>query len=198
MTKMQFRKKHVPRRRGDDEGLKPGQSVTQTVKRDGKRVVIKQTMKSDGTISTRVNAAHTLESELQAAQVAALRALPDYGVRFLIAGDQNAAKRGPVAQLEAKRTGMTPGEPDLRIYIKGGELLLIENKNGGYYLSQEQKDRHVALEDLGFPVWTIKTDDCDRAADCAVAILRYTQGDVRNEPGPSSYPEISRYAENIG
>lgn len=198
MTNMKFRKKHVPRRRDDGEGLKPGQTVSQTVKRDGQRVVIKQTMKADGTIRTKVDKAHTLEAELQAAQVAALRALPDYGSRFIIAGDQNAAKRGPVAQLEAKRTGMTPGEPDLRIYIKGGGLLLIENKNGGYYLSQDQKDRHEALEALGFPVWTIKTDDCDRAARCALALLQFHCGVMMPMDWRDDFPEISRHVENSG
>lgn len=193
-----FKKKHVPRRKGDDVILTPGRTVTQTVKRDGARVVIKQKMLSDGTVKTTVDKAHTLEADLQAEQVARLKELPDYGKTFLLAGDQNAAKRGPVAAAEAKRTGMEAGEPDLRIYIADdphGFTLLIENKNGGGYLSQEQKDRHEAMERLGFPVYVIKTDDRDRAAKAAIALLRYYQGH-RPAVGSTEFPEVWRYAES--
>lgn len=198
MANMKFRKKHVPKRRGDDIALVPGRTISQTVKRDGQRVVIRQTMKSDGSVTTKVEKAHTLESDLQAEQVARLKELPDYGSHFLIAGDQNAAKRGPIAAAEAKRTGMESGEPDLRIYIKGDDgesrTLLIENKNGGGYLSQEQKDRHTAMEALGFQVWTIKTDDKDRAAACAIALMRLYQRRVTGMVW-ADYPEISRYVK---
>lgn len=198
MPAMKFRKKFVPKRAGDDAGLRPGESTQQTVKRDGVRVVIKQTMRIDGTIKTTVDTAHTLESDLQAAQVSRLKAHPDYGKRFLLAGDQNAAKRGPVAAAEAKRTGMEAGEPDLRVYafcLDGvARTILIENKNGGGYLSREQKDRHEALEALGFAVWVIKTDDVDRAADCAVRIVdAYLSGNVGCIP--DDHEEISRHVE---
>lgn len=190
---IRFKKKHVPRRRGDDVALTPGRTMTQTVKRDGQRVVIKQTMKSDGSVTTKVEKAHTLEADLQAEQVARLKELPDYGTTFLLAGDQNAGKRGPVAQLEAKRTGMEPGEPDLRLYYRGDDgephVLLIENKNGGNYLSQEQKDRHADLEGIGFRVWTIKTDNKDRAAKAAIALLRIAQG-LRGPLMREEFPEI--------
>jgi hypothetical protein len=41
--------------------------------------------------------------------------MPEYGKEFLLAGDQNAAKRGPKAQAQAESlaAGMTAGEPDL-------------------------------------------------------------------------------------
>lgn len=195
-----FRKKHVPRRSGDDVVLTPGRTVTQTVKRDGKRVVIKQKMLSDGSVKTTVDDAHTLEADLQAEQVARLKELADYGETFLLAGDQNASKRGPVAAAEAKRTGMEAGEPDLRIYTRCADavsrVVLIENKNGGGYLSKEQKERHEALEAIGFRVWTIKTDDKDRAAKAAIAILRYEQGIRRNDIGSHEFPEVSRWADD--
>lgn len=201
MAFTKFKKKHVPRRMGDDVLLTPGRTMTQTVKREGQRVVIKQKMNSDGSIKTTVDAAHTLEADLQAEQVSRLKEFPDYGSRFLLAGDQNAAKRGPVAAMEAKRTGMEAGEPDLRLYVKGDDdesrTLLIENKNGGGYLSQEQKDRHTELEAMGFPVWTIKTDDKDRAAACAIILLRLYQRRVAGWPDlwRDKFPEISRYAQ---
>lgn len=193
-----FKKKHVPRRKGDDVILTPGRTVTQTVKRDGVRVVIKQKMLSDGTVKTTVDKAHTLEADLQAEQVSRLKELSDYGKTFLLAGDQNAAKRGPVAAAEAKRTGMEAGEPDLRIYCRDSAgiqmTVLIENKNGGGYLSQEQKDRHEALERLGFPVYVIKTDYPERAAKAAIALLRHYQGQ-RPSLGRDEFPEVWRYAE---
>lgn len=193
-----FKKKHVPRRKGDDVILTPGRTVTQTVKRDGVRVVIKQKMLSDGTVKTTVDKAHTLEADLQAEQVSRLKELSDYGKTFLLAGDQNAAKRGPVAAAEAKRTGMEAGEPDLRIYCHNHLAIpvtvMIENKNGGGYLSQEQKDRHEALERLGFPVYVIKTDEPERAAKAAIALLRHYQGQ-RPSLGRDEFPEVWRYAE---
>ena len=43
------------------------------------------------------------EWRLQAAQVRALRAMPEHGRLFLLAGDQNAARRGPrAAELSAE------------------------------------------------------------------------------------------------
>lgn len=179
--------------------LEPGKSIRQTVKRDGVRVVIKQTMNSKGEVTTKVEKAHTLEDDLQASQVSRLKGMADYGKRFLLAGDMNAGKRGPVAASLAKRTGMEAGEPDLRIYVLGDDdesrLLLIENKNGGNYLTTEQKDRHAALELIGFPVWTIKTDDPVRAADCAEVLVRFYQRrtvDFVKTTAERDYPEISR------
>lgn len=193
-----FKPKHVPRRKGDDILLTPGRTLTQTIKRDGKRIVLKQKMLSDGSVKTTVDDAHTLEADLQAEQVSRLKELPDYRKAFLLAGDQNAARRGPVASLEAKRTGMEAGEPDLRIYCSDGAgipcTLLIENKNGGGYLSKEQKERHEDFEAIGFRVYVIKTDDKERAAKAAIALLRYTQGH-RRELGRDEFPEVSRHVE---
>lgn len=194
-----FKAKHVPRRKGDDVILTPGRTLTQTVKRDGKRVVLKQKMLSDGSIKTTVDDAHTLEADLQAEQVSRLKELTDYRKRFLLAGDQNASKRGPVAAAEAKRTGMEAGEPDLRIYCQDLAgipcTLLIENKNGGGYLSKEQKERHEDLEAIGFRVYVIRTDDKDRAAKAAIALLRYTQGE-RPALEYDEFPEVSRWIDN--
>lgn len=189
-----FKSKHVPRRRGDDVALTPGRTITQTVKRDGKRVTIKQKMLSDGSVKTTVDEAHTLEADLQASQVDRLKARGDYELDFTFAGDQNAARRGPVAAAEAKRTGMMAGDPDLRLSIAGGVTAYIENKNGGGYLSKEQKDRHELLERLGFQVWIIKTDDKRRAADAAERILdAYLSGNQNFVM--DDFPEISRFVK---
>ncbi len=149
---------------------KVGTSVsTQTVRINGARVKI--TTKA-GKVTTKP--APPLEWELQAAQVSALRRLPQYQRQFLLAGDMNASKRGPRAQAQAIATGMTSGEPDLRIYGEFGRLLMIENKVGQGRLSPAQKDRHAALERLGYEVLVIRATATTEAAEMAVtAVLEW-------------------------
>jgi hypothetical protein len=116
--------------------------------------------------------ARPLEWELQAAQVRRLLAMPEYGTHFLLAGDQNAAKRGPRAQVEALAAGMTAGEPDLRVYGTGGRVWLIENKVGRAALTDSQRERHPALAAIGHPVTIVRAVTCDEAADKAEALVR--------------------------
>jgi len=142
---------------------------TQTVCINGARVKI--TTKA-GKVTTKP--APPLEWELQAAQVASLRRLPQYQRQFLLAGDMNASKRGPRAQAQAIATGMTSGEPDLRIYGEHGRLLMIENKVGQGRLSPAQKDRHAALQRLGYTVLVIRATTTTEAAEQAVtAVLEW-------------------------
>lgn len=141
----------------------------QTVRINGKRVVI--TTSAKGKVTTK--AAPPKEWELQAAQVRALRAMPEYGKQFLLAGDMNAAKRGPKAQQEAIAAGMTSGEPDLRIYLQGGKLAMIENKVGKVgRLSPAQVARHASLARLGHIVVTVSATNTEDAASQAVALVR--------------------------
>lgn len=112
------------------------------------------------------------EWRLQAAQVRRLRNMPEHGRLFLIAGDQNAARRGPRAAVEAQATGMTPGEPDLRVYLPEGRLGLIENKTLKGRLSPAQRDRHEALARLGHRVAVVKAATEADAADQAEALVR--------------------------
>jgi hypothetical protein len=151
---------------------------TQTARIDGKRMRI-TTRKGKVTAAP----APPLEWELQAAQVHALRAMPEYGAGFLLAGDMNAGKRGPRAQVQAKATGMEPGEPDLRIYGKGGRLLLIENKVGRAPLTPAQKDRHPAMAGLGHPVTVLRANDAATAAADAVSLVRGWLGSAANDNG---------------
>lgn len=139
---------------------------TQIVRINGARVKI--TTKA-GKVTTKP--ALPLEWELQAAQVSALRRLPQYQCQFLLAGDMNASKRGPRAQAQAIATGMTSGEPDLRIYGEYGRLLMIENKVGQGRLSPAQKDRHAALERLGYTVLVIRATTTTEAAERAVTAV---------------------------
>lgn len=144
---------------------------TQTTRIDGKRVRIVTSVTKAGTKVT-VTDAPPKEWELQAAQVRALRALPEYGKRFLLAGDQNAAKRGRRAQAEAVAAGLTPGEADLRIYLEGGRLGLIENKVGSASLEASQKERHPKLAALGHPVVVLRAVTEADAAEQAVALVK--------------------------
>lgn len=143
----------------------------QTVTIAGKRTVLT-------TRNGRVTAkpAAPLEWQLQAAQVRRLRGMPEYGAppqgMFLLAGDMNAGKRGAKAQVQAKATGMEPGEPDLRIYLVGGKLRLIENKVGRATLTDSQKDRHPKLAALGHPVTVLRADSEEDAADQAETLVR--------------------------
>ncbi len=139
---------------------------TQTVRINGARVKITT---RNGRVTTKP--ALPLEWELQAAQVASLRRLPQYQRQFLLAGDMNASKRGPRAQAQAIATGMTSGEPDLRIYAEHGRLLLIENKVGQGRLSPAQKDRHAALQRLGYTVLVIRATTTIEAAERAVTAV---------------------------
>ncbi|MFC5584456.1 VRR-NUC domain-containing protein [Nitratireductor kimnyeongensis] len=173
------------------------QQHTQTTRINGKRVRI---VTKNGKVTT--SAALPLESDLQAAQVRALRAMPEYVATakdaaqaartgkpaFTFAADQNAARRGPKARSEALRTGMVAGEHDLRIYMAGGRLGLIENKVGnpetgsGGKLSPAQKLRHALLEALGFDRQAvIRAVTEEEAAAQAVTTVRRWLADNDNE-----------------
>ncbi|WP_348646766.1 VRR-NUC domain-containing protein [Rhizobium leguminosarum] len=135
------------------------------------------TVTASGT-KVKVTEAPPQEWVLQAAQVRALRTMPEYARnvsdvlagrgRFTLAGDQNSAKRGPKARMEAVAAGMTSGEHDVRIYMAGGVLGLIENKVGKAGLEQSQKDRHPLLAALGFSrqavIRAVTEDDAARQA----------------------------------
>lgn len=92
----------------------------------------------------------TPEWKLQAAAVRALRALPEFGKRFTLAADMAAGKRGRQNAAIAKATGLVAGEADVRLYMEGGRLGLIEFKAAKGRLSPEQKDRGALLARLGF------------------------------------------------
>lgn len=143
-------------------------ATTQTTRIDGKRVVIR----TNATGKVSVLDAPIKESEGQAAQVRALRALPEFGRQFLLAGDMNSAKRGPRAQADAIATGMTPGEADLRIYLRGGQLRMLENKVGKVGCQPAQVERHASLARLGHSVEVVRFTSTAEAASKAVALVK--------------------------
>ena len=151
---------------------------TQTVRINGVRTKITT---RNGKVTTKP--ALPLEWELQAAQVRRLRQLPQYGGEFLLAGDMNAERRGPKARTIAIATGMTAGEPDLRIYAKFGRLLLIENKVKGSRPTAAQRDRHANLARLGHVVEIVTAASEEEAAEKAVAlVLAFLAGNDDAQP----------------
>ncbi len=83
----------------------------------------------------------------------------DGNTAFTYAADQNAGLRGPKAQADAKAAGMEPGELDMRFYISGGNILLIELKTPKnkitHKCNKHQLDRIALLEKLGFTCYTV-------------------------------------------
>lgn len=112
------------------------------------------------------------EYEIQAEAVRRLRALPEFGNRFTLAADMAAGKRSRQGAVIAKATGLVPGEPDLRLYIEGGRLCMIEFKAGKGRESTEQVDRIALLDTLGFTVEVVKADTADEGARRAVDLVR--------------------------
>lgn len=148
--------------------------TTQTTSIAGQRVRL---VTANGKLT--MTAAPKLEWELQAAQVRALRAMPEYGARFLLAGGMEAGRRGRQESVKAKATGLTAGHPDLVIFLPDGRCGMIENKNAEGRLSTVQKDRHAALARIGHHVVVIKAAGEQEAADAAVATVRGWLRDVQ-------------------
>lgn len=183
--------KSNPSKPNSKPAAKP-KATTQTVRINGVRTIITT---RDGKVTTK--AALPLEWELQAAQVRSLRKLPEYvhtarDVRpgtFTLAGDQNAAKRGPTARAEALAAGLTPGEADLRIYLYGGVLRQIENKVGKAKLEPSQITRHPLLDALGFPVVVVRAVTEDDAAEQAVRLVKGWLLEAANDNQPKPHEE---------
>lgn len=142
-------------------------TTTQTVRIAGQRMRLTT---RNGKVTARP--APELEWKLQAAAVRALKAMPEYGRQFLLAGDQAAAKRGPRAQMQALATGLTPGDPDLRLYLPGGRVAFIEYKTSTGRLSPAQKQRHADMARLGHTVEVVAAATEEECAAATVQLVR--------------------------
>lgn len=87
---------------------------------------------------------------------------------FLFAADFAAGVRNPG---RAKALGLEAGDPDLRIYMPNGHLLLAENKTTRGALSKAQKKRHARLAENGFPVHVIRARTPAEAVDKLKTII---------------------------
>ncbi|WP_316207308.1 hypothetical protein [Bradyrhizobium sp. SZCCHNR3118] len=111
------------------------------------------------------------EWRYQAAVIGRLHDMEDRGLPLTCAGDMNRAKRSRRERMEAKVTGMTAGEADVRVYLFGGRLLSIELKTPKGSRSKAQKDRHKKLVHLGFTVVTVKAPTPEEMADMVEAMV---------------------------
>lgn len=173
-------------------------TTTQTVRINGVRTKL---VTRNGKVTATTAAPQ--EWELQAAQVKALRALPEYAKSasdvlrgrglFTLAGDQNSAKRGPKARTQALAAGLTAGEHDLRLYMIGGRLGLIENKVGKAKLEPSQEARHPLLAALGFTRQAVvRAVTCEDAADQAVALVRGWLREAGNDNEKNAHMPLDR------
>jgi hypothetical protein len=104
-----------------------------------------------------------LEWHLQAAMAQVLGRLERSGLDFTYAADQSGLSSSKGQAAIAKAAGMKEGEPDLRLYLPGPRLVLVEVKRGARAakggrkgrISIEQKFRREKLEALGFEVRTV-------------------------------------------
>lgn len=147
--------------------------MTRTVTRRRTRITASGTR----VVTTNSATAPDLEWRLQAEAVRRLRARPDYTASpdatgtFTLAGDFNAARRSPKEATKAKATGLTPGEPDVRVYGQHGRLLLIEIKAENGKPSDEQIGRHALLIGLGYTVVTVHATSPEECADLVEAAV---------------------------
>ncbi|MDX0897451.1 VRR-NUC domain-containing protein [Sinorhizobium medicae] len=153
--------------------------TTQTTRLAGKRVRIVTSVTSQGT-SVKVTDAPVLEWEMQAEQVRQLKAMPEYGRRFLLVGGMEAGRRGKMEQVKAKATGLTAGHPDLTIFLPNARIAMIENKAANGRLSVDQKERHAALKAIGHIVEVVKASTKEDAAGAAVGLVRKWLADNDN------------------
>jgi hypothetical protein len=118
-----------------------------------------------------------LEQTLQNYICSEFDILLNNGWVFAYAGDMNAQRRTWAEAQVAKATGMKAGEPDIRVYLPGGRLILIELKvKAKNSVQKHQKDRHEVMRSLGFEVliWRFKTtDEACAAARALIAEYSY-------------------------
>ena len=111
------------------------------------------------------------EDQIQEGVVSWLMGLEAVTRTFTFAADMNAAKRSPGAAVWARKQGMVSGEPDLRIYLKAGRLLLIELKAKKTIVSDTQEARHAKLADLGHTVAIVRAETPNHAINQIEALL---------------------------
>lgn len=119
----------------------------------------------------------TPERVLQTHAVAALMKLARRAP-IAFAGDMGGSRRSPSERLWAKNTGLTAGEPDLRIYGPGGRILFVELKTTAGRLSPAQVARHALLAGLGHTVTTIHASTGEEAANLITQLVETWLGET--------------------
>lgn len=111
------------------------------------------------------------EWHLQASAVKWLRRYRQAGWPIRVAGDMNSARRTLKEQGHAAATGINAGEPDLRVYLPQGKLLLIEFKRSDGTASEYQDKAHEELRGLGHDVVLLAPANEDEAAEHTAALV---------------------------
>lgn len=145
----------------------------------------------NGTVVTKTKLveAGPLEWQVQAEAVRRCRALPGFGdeagpnVRFTLAGDFNAGRRGMQESVKAKATGIVAGEEDLRFYKMGGQAMLVEMKGPKTPVSKEQVKRHALHRHLGFRVEVVRGKTIEQGAADVVALVTEWLAEPANDNG---------------
>ena len=106
------------------------------------------------------------ENDLQAAVVQWLRRNG-----FDVAADQGGLRTSRRQAGLAKQSGLIAGEADLRIYLNGGRLLMVEMKTARGSVSKVQRERHAKLRGLGFDIEVLKAATPAEAVDKISAIM---------------------------
>ena len=110
------------------------------------------------------------ENAIQAKICSALRA-----AGIVHAADQNAARRSKAEGARRKLAGMASGEPDLRIYLDGARLILIELKTRDGKFTKSQQVRIPLLKELGFSVHIVHAKSPHDGVDQVLRIIELTQ-----------------------
>jgi hypothetical protein len=106
------------------------------------------------------------ENDLQSAVVQWLRRNG-----FDVAADMGGLRTSRRQASLAKQSGLIAGEPDLRIYLDGGRLLMVEMKTARGSVSKVQRERHAVLRGLGFDIEVLKAATPQDAVDKISAIM---------------------------
>lgn len=105
-----------------------------------------------------------------------LRRYRQAGWPIRVAGDMNAGRRTLREQGHASATGINAGEPDVRVYLPAGKILLIEFKRDDGVKSDDQDDAHLELTQLGHDVVVLAPANEDEAAEQASALVSIRLG----------------------
>ncbi|MCE7073679.1 VRR-NUC domain-containing protein [Dyadobacter sp. CY327] len=98
-----------------------------------------------------------LESDIQSFIVLKLRdLLQDEPGSYIFWGDMGGMKTTVRTASKAKALGLEQGIPDLFLMFPGHRLVCIELKRKGGVVSGEQKKKHAAMQEMGFPVYVVK------------------------------------------
>lgn len=112
------------------------------------------------------------EAAIQRGVASYLRHLASITGAFTFTHPANEGKRSPIQGAILKAAGLQAGEPDIILFLRGGQAAFIELKNGQGSLSLPQRQRHDVLRGLGFDVDVVKARSVPEAIGQVEAIMQ--------------------------